>query len=95
MLAIALYRLPYKKEEIRIIANKCAILTLEDNAEAVGSSLKEKLCAGFGEVSILSFNGSKIISTSRGSVIITHKSIKRKSYFSTHPSHKNRTTSST
>src|SRR3970282_646090 len=71
IIAVALYGVPYKIEEIRTIADKYAIPILEDSAEALGSSYKGKRCGTFGDVGVLSFNGSKIITTSGGGAIIT------------------------
>jgi dTDP-4-amino-4,6-dideoxygalactose transaminase len=82
IIAIELYGVPYKIEEIRIIANKYAIPILEDSAEALGSSYKGKRCGTFGEVSTLSFNGSKVITTSGGGAIITAtKTLKERAVF--------------
>jgi dTDP-4-amino-4,6-dideoxygalactose transaminase len=82
IIAIELYGVPYKIEEIRIIANKYAIPILEDSAEALGSSYKGKLCGTFGDISTLSFNGSKIITTSGGGAIITAtKELKERAIF--------------
>ncbi|MGO4819431.1 DegT/DnrJ/EryC1/StrS family aminotransferase [Flavobacterium sp. W22_SRS_FP1] len=82
ILAVALYGVPYKVEEIRIIANKYGIPILEDSAEALGSSFKGKACGSFGDVSALSFNGSKIITTSGGGAIITAtKALKERAIF--------------
>lgn len=71
IIAVTLYGIPYKIEEIRKIADKYAIPILEDSAEALGSSYKGKSCGTFGDVSILSFNGSKIITTGGGGAVIT------------------------
>jgi len=82
IIAVALYGVPYKVEEIRIIANKYGIPILEDSAEALGSSFKQKPCGSFGDVSALSFNGSKIITTSGGGAIITAtKALKERAIF--------------
>ncbi|SDW71356.1 DegT/DnrJ/EryC1/StrS family aminotransferase [Flavobacterium degerlachei] len=82
IIAVALYGVPYKIEEIRIIANNYNIPILEDSAEALGSSYKGKRCGTFGDVSTLSFNGSKIITTSGGGAIVTStKELKDRSIF--------------
>jgi len=82
IIAVAIYGVPYKIEEIRAIANKYAIPILEDSSEALGSSYKGKRCGTFGEVSALSFNGSKIITTSGGGAIITAtKDLKKRAVF--------------
>lgn len=82
IIAVALYGVPYKIEEIRTIADKYSIPILEDSAEALGSSYKGKRCGTFGDVSALSFNGSKIITTSGGGAIITAtKTLKERAIF--------------
>jgi dTDP-4-amino-4,6-dideoxygalactose transaminase len=82
IIAIELYGIPYKMDEIRIIANKYGIPILEDSAEALGSSYKGQPCGSFGDVAALSFNGSKIITTSGGGAIITAtKALKERAIF--------------
>lgn len=70
IIAVHLYGMPYKVEEIRSIADKYQIPILEDSAEALGSSYKGQKCGTFGDVGILSFNGNKIITTSGGGAIV-------------------------
>jgi dTDP-4-amino-4,6-dideoxygalactose transaminase len=82
IIAVTLYGVPYKMEEIRIVADKYAIPILEDSAEALGSNYKGKRCGTFGDVSVLSFNGSKIITTSGGGAIVTAtKELKERAIF--------------
>ena len=82
IIAVHLYGIPYKVEEIRKIADKYQIPILEDSAEALGSSYKEIKCGTFGDISILSFNGNKIITTSGGGAIVTKtKELKEKAVF--------------
>lgn len=82
IIAVTLYGVPYKIEEIRAIATTYSIPILEDSAEALGSSYKGKRCGTFGDVSILSFNGSKIITTSGGGALVTRtKELKDKAIF--------------
>lgn len=71
IIAVHLYGVPYKIEEIRTIADKYSIPILEDSAEALGSSFKGQKCGTFGEIGVLSFNGNKIITTSGGGAIVT------------------------
>ncbi|MEO8234878.1 MAG: aminotransferase class I/II-fold pyridoxal phosphate-dependent enzyme, partial [Flavobacterium sp.] len=66
IIAVHLYGMPYKIDEIQAISNKYQIPILEDSAEALGSSYKMQKCGTFGEISVLSFNGNKIITTSGG-----------------------------
>ncbi len=82
IIAVHLYGVPYKIEEIRTIADKYNIPILEDSAEALGSSYKGQKCGTFGDIGVLSFNGNKIITTSGGGAIITPtKELKDKALF--------------
>ena len=71
IIAVHLYGVPYKIEEIRTIADTYEIPILEDSAEALVSSYKGQKCGTFGEIGVLSFNGNKIITSSGGGAIIT------------------------
>jgi dTDP-4-amino-4,6-dideoxygalactose transaminase len=70
IIAVHLYGMPYKIEEIHGIAQKYDIPVLEDSAEALGSSYNGQMCGTFGEIGILSFNGNKIITTSGGGALL-------------------------
>jgi dTDP-4-amino-4,6-dideoxygalactose transaminase len=78
IIAVHLYGMPYKVDEVNEIANRYEIPILEDSAEALGSTYKGRSCGTFGEIAALSFNGNKIITTSGGGAIVT-KSIENKS----------------
>ncbi len=71
IIAVHLYGMPYKVEEIKKISEKYEIPVIEDSAEALGSSYKDKKCGTFGDISILSFNGNKIITTSGGGALVS------------------------
>lgn len=77
IVAVHLYGMPYKVEEIHFIGKKYDIPVLEDSAEALGSHYKKQKCGTFGEIGVLSFNGNKIITTSGGGAIVT-KSLETK-----------------
>lgn len=82
IIAVHLYGMPYKIEEVRSIANQYEIPILEDSAEALGSSYKGQKCGTFGDISVLSFNGNKIITTSGGGAIVTkNNDLKNKAIF--------------
>ena len=70
IIAVHLYGMPFKVDEITAVANKYEIPIIEDSAEALGSSYKGQRCGTFGTISILSFNGNKIITTSGGGAIV-------------------------
>lgn len=82
IIAVHLYGNPYKVDEIHAIADKYSIPVIEDSAEALGSSYKGRKCGTFGDLSIFSFNGNKIITTSSGGALVTRNlSQKKKAIF--------------
>ena len=82
IVAVHLYGIPYKIEEIQKISKKYNIPVLEDSAEALGSSYKGQKCGTFGDIGVLSFNGNKVITTSGGGALVTRdKKIKEKAIF--------------
>lgn len=82
IIAVHLYGMPYKVDEIHSIANQYEIPVIEDSAESLGSSYKGTKCGTFGEIAILSFNGNKIITTSGGGALVTKsKKLKEKAVF--------------
>ncbi len=70
IVAVHLYGMPYKVNEIRKIATAYQIPVVEDSAEALGSTYHGKKCGTFGDIGILSFNGNKIITTSGGGALV-------------------------
>jgi len=71
IIAVHLYGMPYNVTKIHELGQKYEIPIIEDSAEALGSEVKGKKCGTFGEFSILSFNGNKIITTSGGGALVT------------------------
>ena len=74
IIAVHLYGMPYRSDEVQGIAAKYGIPVLEDSAEALGSKYKDQRCGSLGDLGILSFNGNKIITTSGGGALITRSS---------------------
>ncbi len=82
ILAVHLYGMPYKVDEIHAFAKAYSIPVIEDSAEALGSSFKGRKCGTFGDYGILSFNGNKIITTSGGGAMVCPtKEVKEKTVF--------------
>ncbi|MCF6279247.1 MAG: DegT/DnrJ/EryC1/StrS family aminotransferase [Flavobacteriaceae bacterium] len=82
IISVHLYGMPYKVDEINEVAKRYDISVLEDSAEALGSTYKGTKCGVFGDISILSFNGNKIITTSGGGALVAHNiSFKEKAIF--------------
>jgi len=71
ILIVHLYGMPAKMKPIREIADKYEIPIIEDAAEALGSEYKDQRCGTLGDISIISFNGNKIITSSGGGALIS------------------------
>lgn len=85
MIVVHLYGQSAKMDEIVEISKKYQIPIVEDAAEALGSSYKNKKLGSFGELAILSFNGNKIITTSGGGALVSNNSelIKKSRFLAT------------
>ncbi|MFD1096322.1 DegT/DnrJ/EryC1/StrS family aminotransferase [Salegentibacter chungangensis] len=70
IIAVHLYGMPYKVEEVHQVAKKYGIPVVEDSAESLGSTYNGLNCGTFGELAVLSFNGNKIITTSGGGALV-------------------------
>jgi perosamine synthetase len=89
--------IPCKINEIQSIAKKKKIPIIEDAAEGLGSKINNKKLGTFGDVSVFSFAGNKILTTGEGGAIVTdskkiferlqlirsHGRVEVKNYFST------------
>ena len=72
IILVHLYGMPAKLDEITTIAKNYEIPIIEDAAEALGSSYKGRKLGSFGDLSIFSFNGNKIITTSGGGALLSN-----------------------
>lgn len=72
ILAVHLYGMPYDVKALNEISKIYEIPIIEDSAEALGSKYNNQKCGTFGDFSILSFNGNKIITTSGGGALVCH-----------------------
>lgn len=70
---VNLYGMPAMIDEITTIARKYEIPLLEDAAESLGSTYDGHQCGTFGDLSVISFNGNKIITTSGGGMLLSSK----------------------
>lgn len=68
---VHLYGTPGKIDEIRKVCAKHNALIVEDAAESFGATYKGVQTGRFGEESIISFNGNKIITGSSGGMLLT------------------------
>ena len=64
--------LPCQIDSIKKISDKYDIPLIEDAAESLGASIKNKKIGTFGELSIFSFAGNKVMTTGEGGAIVTN-----------------------
>ena len=64
--------MPCRIDEIVKIANRRKIPVVEDTAESLGASIGKKKAGTFGDLSILSFAGNKVMTTGEGGAITTN-----------------------
>ncbi len=62
---------PCRIDEIKDICDIWNIILVEDSAESLGSTYKNKHTGTFGQIGAFSFNGNKIITSGGGGVIVT------------------------
>ena len=68
---VHLYGTPAKFNEIRAICDQYGALIVEDAAESFGASYNGIQTGALGDISIISFNGNKIITGSAGGMLLT------------------------
>lgn len=78
IIAVHLYGMPARIDEICAVGEKWGIPVVEDAAEAIGSAYKGRKCGTYGRFGILSFNGNKMITTSGGGALICPDAESRK-----------------
>lgn len=71
VIVVHLYGTPAKLTEIMQICEQHNVPLIEDAAESLSSTYKEKQTGTFGKFGIYSFNGNKIITTSGGGMLVS------------------------
>lgn len=66
-----LYGTPAKLDEISAICKEHNAILIEDAAESLGASYKDRQTGMFGKFNAISFNGNKIITGSSGGMLLT------------------------
>ncbi len=64
--------LPCHIKELSEIAEDNDIFLVEDSAEALGAQIDDKKAGSFGDISIMSFTGGKIITMGEGGMVMTN-----------------------
>jgi pyridoxal phosphate-dependent aminotransferase EpsN len=71
VIIVDLYGQSADYEKLLPICSEYGVTVIEDAAEALGAELNGKKCGTFGKISIFSFNGNKIITTSGGGMAVS------------------------
>ena len=66
-----LYGTPAKIDELKTVCDKHGAILIEDAAESLGATYKDKQTGSFGKYNAISFNGNKIITGSAGGMLLT------------------------
>nr|WP_293834598.1 aminotransferase class I/II-fold pyridoxal phosphate-dependent enzyme [uncultured Arsenicibacter sp.] len=72
VIAVDLYGVPAQWHELQLLCRQFGVPLIEDAAEALGSTYHSRPCGSFGDISILSFNVNKIITTLGGGALLTN-----------------------
>ena len=72
IIAVHLYGNSCNMEEIMKIAKENNLWVVEDTAEAIGSTFKEKKLGSYGNIGVFSFHGTKTMSTGEGGILSTN-----------------------
>lgn len=72
VLTVNLYGNPSKLDEIKSLCDEYGAVLIEDAAESLGSTYKNKQTGTFGKYGVFSFNGNKIITTSGGGMLVSN-----------------------
>ncbi len=72
VIAVDIYGVPAQWHELRMLCSQFGVPLIEDAAEALGSRYQNTPCGSFGDISILSFNVNKIITTLGGGALLTN-----------------------
>ena len=69
---VHIFGFPAEVDKICDIAAEFDIPVVEDAAEALGSSIGDRMCGSFGATSAVSFNGNKVVTSGGGGVVLTN-----------------------
>ena len=71
IMAVHIYGLPVDMNPVLKLAREHGLRVIEDAAEALGQTYRDRPCGSFGEVSVFSFYPNKLVTTGEGGMIVT------------------------
>ena len=71
VMLVHLYGTPAKIDQIKEVCTRNKAILIEDAAESLGATYKNKQTGNFGDFNCISFNGNKIITGSSGGMLLT------------------------
>lgn len=71
ILVVDLYGNMADYEGILALARKYNLRVIEDSAESIGSSYRGRPAGSFGDISVFSFHGTKMVTTGEGGMLVT------------------------
>lgn len=85
VIIVDLYGQSADYDQLLPICKQYGVPVIEDAAEALGATYKGKKCGTFGDISVFSFNGNKIITTSGGGMVVSNdeEAIKKMRFWAT------------
>lgn len=72
ILPVHLYGHPAEMDTILLLAKKYHLYVIEDAAQSVGSTYKNRRTGSMGDVSCFSFHGTKTLTTAEGGILLTN-----------------------
>ncbi len=69
---VHIYGFPAQLDRITAIAQKYNLYLIEDAAESLGTTYKDRQTGTFGDIGVLSFNGNKIVTGGNGGAVLTN-----------------------
>lgn len=73
IILVHLYGMPANLSQIMSISKRYNIPVIEDAAEALGSSFRNRKLGTFGEIGVFSFNDNKILTTFGGGALVSNR----------------------
>jgi perosamine synthetase len=71
VIAVDLYGVVPRMDEIRATCARHGLALIEDAAEAIGATYNGQLAGTFGDIGVFSFHGSKTLTTGEGGMLVT------------------------